>query len=306
MKVTFQYGTTILLLLFSYNVLAQDFELIKIQSAYYPKQTINESAVDGEIGFWEWNGQLAIPQLLKNEKTVLIHKLGYSNLRVDIEGSTANASAEATNYYHTISYTFTLVQTLSPTWRLLLNANPTLASDFTESLNDEDLLFQASAIAMKTKSRKFKYGFGLAYTTRFGRQLVIPTGMVQYKTEKMVLDMLLPNKLSVMFNTHQAVNFGLEAKLDGGLFNNNSEIQNVSTIIDKAGYSRLNIGPAITFKLQDAIRVHLTGGMAVGRRLEFVDVAEETLDRTPENGPFFKVGLSFSPQAKNAGATLNN
>ena len=306
MKVAFKYGASVLLLLFSSNMLAQDFELIKFQSAYYPSQKIEESSVDGEIGFWEWSGQVAIPQLLKNKKTVLIHKLGYGNLRVDVEGSPINASVEATNHYHTIFYNLSIVQTLSPSWRLLLNVNPTLASDFAESLNDEDLLFQSSALAMKTKSKKFKYGFGFAYTTRFGRQVVIPTGMIQHNAEKMALDILLPSRLSVMFNTHQTTNFGLEATLDGGLFNNNSEIQIVNTIIDEAGYSRLNIGPAIVFKLKDAIKIHLTGGMAVGRRLEFVDITEETLDRTPQNGPFFKMGLSFSPNLANAGAPSKN
>ncbi|MEM6318768.1 MAG: DUF6268 family outer membrane beta-barrel protein [Bacteroidota bacterium] len=298
MQRTLKYGTAILLLLWNGSILAQDFELFKIQSAYYLQQAIEESSVDGKIGFWEWSGQLAIPQLLKSKKTILIHSLGYSNLSVETEGTFMNTVEEATKHYHTISYNLSLVKIVNPKWRLLFNLSPTLASDFTESLNEEDLLFQASAIAMKTQSSQFKYGFGLVYTTRFGRQLILPSGMIQYTTEKMALDFLLPNGLSVLFNTHQAVNFGLEATLDGGLFNNNSDIQNVNAIIDEAGYSRLNIGPAITIRLKDALKIHLTGGMAVGRRLDFIDTTEATLDRTPENGPFFRVGFSFSPKGK--------
>ena len=303
MQRIFNYGASILFLLFSYPALAQDFELIKIQSAYYPKQTIKESSVLGEIGIWEWNGQFSIPQLLKNKKTVLIHKLGYSNLRVDIEGSFTNTSVEATNYYHTIFYNLSLVQTLSPTWKLIMNATPTLASDFTEPLNDDDFLFQASAMALKTKSKKFRYGFGLTYTTRFGRQMILPTGLIKYTTSKMTLELLLPNKLSAMFNTHKAFQYGLEARLNGGLFNNNSETPVVNTTIDEAGYSRLNLGPAITLKLKDAIKIDLAGGIAVARRLEFINVEKETLDRTPENGLFFRVGLSFSPSGNRVGAS---
>lgn len=306
MQLAFKYGITILCLVYSYNALAQDFELIKIQSAYYPMQKIEESLANGEVGFWEWSGELAIPQLLKNKKTVLIHKLGYGNLRVDTKGSFNNTSAEATNYFHTISYNLAWVQILNPSWRFLLNVNPTLASDFSESLNDEDLLFQASAIAMKTKNSKFKYGFGLAYTTRFGRQLVIPTGMMQYKTSKMTLDILLPNKLSVLFNTNKTIQYGLEARLNGGLFNHNSENQTITDIADEAGYSRLNIGPIIAFQLRDAITIHLAGGMAVARRLDFIDATEETFDRTPENGPLVRVGFSFSPTRKNSNTSSNN
>ena len=104
MQHIFKQGTYLLLLLFSCNLLAQDFELIKIQSAYYPKQALEESSVDAEIGFWEWSGQFAIPQPLKNQKTVLIHKLGYANLRVDIEANFTGTSVETSKNYHTIFY----------------------------------------------------------------------------------------------------------------------------------------------------------------------------------------------------------
>ncbi|MEM7509408.1 MAG: DUF6268 family outer membrane beta-barrel protein [Bacteroidota bacterium] len=296
-----KYVFSISLLLVSFNALAQDFELFKIQSTYYPSQVVKESSTDGEVGFWEWSGQFAIPQLLKKERMILIHKFGYTNLRVDTDGIFTNPSAETTKHYHTVMYNLSVVKILNPNWRLLVNLSPTLASDFNESLNGSDFLFQASALALNAKSEKFKYGFGLAYTTRFGRQILIPSGVIKYNTQKMELDALLPNKLSLMFNTHKAVNFGLEAALDGGLFNNTSESQIVNDLIDKAGYSRVNVGPTVSVRLKETMRIYLVGGMAVGRRLEFVDTAGETLDRTPDNGPFIKVGFSISPKGNGTG-----
>jgi len=300
MQTVFKHITSFLLLLFSFNLMAQDFELIKIQSTFYPKQSIEESSIDGEVGFFEWSGQLAIPQMFKKtKKTILIHKLGYTNLRVDTEAKTAIGLLENTKHYHTISYNLGLVQILNPKWRLMLNVNPLLASDFGEDLSDDDFLFQGNALALYTKNQKVKYGFGLIYTTRLGRPLVLPMGMFTYNTPKMTLDVVLPNKLSLMFNTNnKTFSYGFEAGLNGGLFNNSNDISTINAIIDEAGYSRLNIGPAIAVKLKNAIKVHLTGGMAVGRKLEFIDIAEETIDRTPEPGPFFKVGLSFIPKKK--------
>ncbi|MEL6194593.1 MAG: DUF6268 family outer membrane beta-barrel protein [Bacteroidota bacterium] len=220
---------------------------------------------------------------------------------MDTDGIFTNPSAETTKHYHAIIYNLSVVKILSPNWRLLVNLSPTLASDFNESLNGSDFLFQASGLAMNTKNKKFKYGFGLAYTTRFGRQILIPTGVIKYNTQKMELDVALPNKLSLLFNTHKTFNFGLEAALDGGLFNNSSESQIVNDLIDKAGYSRVNVGPTISLKVKDAMKIYLVGGMAVGRRLEFIDAAGETLDRTPENGPFVKVGVSINPKGKISG-----
>ena len=63
-----KYFLSGLFVLFSFNAWTQDFELFKIQSTYYPNQLVKESSVDGEVGFWEWSGQLAIPQLIKSKK----------------------------------------------------------------------------------------------------------------------------------------------------------------------------------------------------------------------------------------------
>ena len=102
MQIFLKYLVAILFSVFSLSAHAQDFELIKVESTYYPKQSIDGSSLDGEIGFWEWSGQFAIPQPLKNKKTIFIHKLGYSNLRAVLEASSSILNTELTKYYHTI------------------------------------------------------------------------------------------------------------------------------------------------------------------------------------------------------------
>jgi len=296
-----------ILILSSFNLLAQEFEFIKFQAAYYPLQPIEEPAVDGEVGFFEWGAQIAVPQALgRNKKTILIHKIGYANLRVDAEAS-PSAGLEAEKYYHTISYNLGLVQALNPNWRLVVNFIPTLASDFEENLSGDDLLFQANALAVNTKRERLKYGFGLAYTTRLGRQILIPMGLLKYNTKKLALDVVLPNKLDIMIKTPKHIfSYGLKAGLNGGGFNTTAELQPVSKIVDEVGYSRLVSGPAITCRLKNAINFHLQGGIAVGRRFEFVDTNEAIIDRTPGATPIFAVGLSFAPTNKNPEAGLNN
>jgi|GEM_PF-2518015 len=298
-----------ILLLSSINLFAQDFELIKIQSAYYPKQATEESAIDGEIGFFEWGIQVAIPQpLRKNKETIFIHKIGYGNLRVDTEANpTSGSMIEAERYYHTISYNLGLLQTVNPNWRLVVNFMPTLASDFEENLSGDDLLYQANALVVNTKNKKLRYGLGLAYTTRLGRQLLIPMGLLKYNTRKFELDVVLPDKLDMIFKTpNNILSYGLKAGLNGGVFNNTTEVPTVGSTIDEVGYSRLIIGPAISLRLKNAININLQGGIAVGRRLELVDVDEEIIDRTPKATPFLRLGLSFAPKNKNPETGLNN
>lgn len=298
-QIRFKYVVLIFFLSINTDLEAQDFDLIKIRSAYYPNQSIEESSVNGEIGFFEWGGQVSIPQPFKSKKTILIHKLSYGNLRVDTEASLMSGSIKNSKNYHTISYNLGIVHTLSPKWRLTINLNPTLASDLEASLNEDDFLYQVNSMVLRTKSKKLKYGFGLAFTTRFGRQLVIPIGMLKYSTQKMNLDILAPNMISVLFKSKkQTFLYGLETGLNGGLFNNTSNVETINTLIDEAGYSRLNIGPAISIILKNSIKIHFTGGVTAGRRLEFIDFDKEIIDRTPEVGPFFRIGLSFSPKKK--------
>ena len=294
-------------LLFSLNLFGQDFELIKIQSAYYPKQNVEEASVDGEIGFFEWGVQLAIPQTFKkHKKTILIHKIGYANLTANTEVNFSLFNSKTTRYYHTVVYNLGLVQTINKNWLLVANFIPTLASDFEESLSGDDFLFQANALAVNTKNEKLKYGFGLAYTTRLGRQLMIPMGLLKYKTQNFELDMVLPFKLSAMVKTNKNIFFyGVKASLNGGVFNNSSEFQTASNTVDVVGYSRLTIGPAITIRLKEAININLVGGMTLNRRLELIDSNNEITDRTPQASPFLSFGISFAPKINNANTNFN-
>jgi hypothetical protein len=105
---------------------------------------------------------------------------------------------------------------------------------------------------------------------------------------------------SIMFKSKSnTFLYGLETSLNGGLFNNTNGVETINTIIDETGYSRFLIGPALAFKLKSGIKIKLKGGVAAGRRLEFIDTNEEVFDRAPEVGPFFSLGFSFLPKKKN-------
>lgn len=277
----------------------QDFELLKFNTAFYPMQSIEDATVNGEIGVLEWSGELAIPQPLSNKKTIFIHKVGYANVQVNSQADTNNLSIEGTLYYHGIWYDFGWMQKFNPKWSLFVNVKPTLASDFGENLNENDFLLQANAMLINTKKENLKYGFGVTYDTRFGRQRILPIGLLKYNTSKMELDVLLPLEASLMFNNStKKWYYGLEMRLNGGVFNNFNEVALVNTVVDEVGYSRLNAGPAVAVRLKDRVKILLSGGISVGRRFELIDVDENIIDRTPEPSPYLRLGVSLSPKKK--------
>lgn len=302
-----RYSLFIAPLLSGFWLHAQDLEIVNVQSAFYPKQSFEESSIDGKIGFFEWGAQVAVPQIFKkHNKTILIHKIGYANLSANSRVSLPLVNSESIRYFHTITYDLGFIQSVGTNWRLVANFIPTIASDFGEKFSLDDMLFQANGLVINNKREKLKYGFGLAYTTRLGRQLLIPMGLLTYTARRFKLNIVLPSKLSAMIETNKNIfSFGVKAGLNGGVFNNSSELPTVSYKVDEVGYSRLILGPAFSIRLKDAININLDGGVTINRRLEFIDSNNVIIDRTPKATPFLGFGISFAPVIKQSNANLS-
>ncbi|MBI1317005.1 hypothetical protein GC167_09135 [bacterium] len=286
---------------------AQDFEVAKIQSAYYPSQRVEESAIDGTIGFIEWGAHIALPQVLpKSRGTILVHKLSYAQLKVMTQAQVQQVDVESEQYYHTALYDFGVVQRWDTNWTSVVHLVPTLASDFAAPLGGDDLLFQMSALVVHTPG-KVSYGAGLAYTTRLGRQQFIPLGYVRYQNRLIELDILLPNSVSVMLTAPESrFSYGLKGGVNGGVFNNTSEIPTLNTAIDEVGYSRVLLGPAVVYKPTPSLRLTARLGAVVGRRLELIDTNDAIVDRTPMASAYIGLGLAYVLQRNRLETSLEN
>lgn len=281
------------------SVFAQGLELFRLQSLYYPEQSVPGDTGEGKIGYKEFGFQFTLPQVLNDYKTILTHKVEYGHLITETEVNVNNVKSRNSSDYHTISYTLGLNQKLSDKWRIIAGLSPTLASDFGGGLGGDDFLIMANAMMVRTKSRALNYGFGLIYSTRFGRSLVLPFAMLNHTTPTRTIKVILPNQVSIMYNkTNKNVYYGAKAALNGGLFNLYNDDKAVNNVLDEAGYSRLNIGPAIAVRIKGGIYMHAFGGITVARRLEFIDVNENIIDRTPDNGPFMSIGIAYHSQPK--------
>lgn len=281
------------------SLMAQNLELFGLQTSIYPKQTVTGGAEDGEIGYKEFIGHFTIPQIFNNYQTIVTHTLQYGHLLTETEIMLDGVRHTNEANYHTIVYRLNLNQKLDDKWRLNIGIAPSLASDFEDNLSREDLLLQANAMLIRLKSKTFTYGFGLAVSTRFGRKLIIPIASLSFKSPKRNISIVLPNKVSIMYNTtNKNVYYGFAAVLNGALFNVHNSNEEVNNIVDEAGYSRLNVGPAVEFRLKGELYLKASGGFSTARKLEFISENEDILDRTPDNGPFFNIGISYFPQRK--------
>ncbi len=275
---------------------AQEPEIFGLKTAYYPLRDIKDSSIDGEIGFKEFGVNLTIPQVFNDFKTILSHTVRYNFLSVDANLNLNNSLIESTSDYHLISYAFNLIQKLKNDWRINVGVSPSLASDFNDGIKGDDWLFQGNVLFMKRKNPSINYGFGAAISTRFGRELLVPILLFNYKTPKRTLSVTLPNRVSLMYNTkNKNFYYGGMAALNGALFNVSPENPLVNDVVDEAGYSRLNIGLSLEVRLKGGLYLRSFNGIALARRLELINSSNDTVDRTPQNGPIFNLGIVYLP-----------
>jgi len=294
--------TIFLLFIMSFSLCAQElkdtitynklhkFPLLTLDQFYYPNTTFNTNIGQGEIEFNEQrlSIQAAIP--LKDRKTYLFNSLNYTlihyNTIFDQSSLTINES------YHSIQYSLGLINILPKQWKLIFNLIPTLASDFHNSLSSEDFTFQISAMATKRSSQNVQYGFGLAYTSRFGNLTIIPLFSLTYKSDKWLTLAVLPAYVGQYFEFNDKYRLGIKAAVGGDLYNVDFDDISSPLNLNKFSYSRVTLGPEFLFKLIGDLYMNTGGGFTVRNVFEVQDKQQnKKLEFTFENRMFFNVGI---------------
>ncbi len=273
----------------TYNRLHK-FPLLTLDQFYYPNTTFNTNIGQGEIEVNEQrlSMQAAIP--LKGKKTYLFSSLNYTlfhyNTVFDQNSLTINES------YHSIQYSLGLIKILPKQWKLIFNITPTLASDFHNNLSSEDFTFQISALATKRSSQNVQYGFGLAYTSRFGNLTIIPLFSLTYKRDKWLTLAVIPAYVGQYFEFNDKYKVGVKAAVGGDLYNVNFDEINSPLNLNKFSYSRVTLGPEFVFKLIGDLYVNAGGGFTVRNVFEVEDRQQnKKLEFTFKNRMFFNLGI---------------
>ncbi|WP_103071747.1 DUF6268 family outer membrane beta-barrel protein [Aquimarina sediminis] len=259
---------------------------------YYGKSDFEANGLQGEIDMQEWSTVLQYVIPLKEKKWYFSNRLQYTlfNYNTQLEGID-----DISKEFHSIAYTAGITKVLPKRWSVTLNLSPTLATDFEESLSSDDLILQFSALAMKRSSPYFSYGFGLAYTTRFGSPTVLPLLSLTYKKNNFTTLAILPAYIAQYYSFNEdKYRMGLKVATFGNLYN--AELDQIGANLDlnRVSYSRITFGPDFRAKLFNDFYLNLGGGMAFRNILEFQDSDLNTaFDFDTDNKFFFNVGIKL-------------
>lgn len=287
-----------LILLCSSPTLSQNLQLAGFSFTRFPGTAVKDSPLNQEIEVNEYNFFLNFPKQLKNEKTILIHGLQYRLVTLSVDND-LNLDLDGQNL-HLIGYRLTALHQLSNDWNVLVSLNPTLSSTFNNALEGDDFLFNGALHFMKKKSDRFSYGGGIAFTSRFGEPILIPTLQLTYSAEKDKLQVLLPR--GITYDRYFGkFTVGLQLAASGSRYNVNYARTNVLNDIepvDKLAYTRVIFGPTLSYRIGKVIQLEACGGITAARSVELQGDLLENENYNKSNGPFFQFGIAIIPPKK--------
>lgn len=274
----------------SYKPLSK-FPLLTYSQTYYGKSDFvdvdNQS--NGLTEFKEYRASIQFAFPLKKKKRYLLQKIDFTALNIYSEHNNFTETRQEDFYSYT--YNIGLIEVLKNRWKAIGMLSPTLASDFRNKISHEDFILQSSLIFSKRASAFMEYGFGLAYSTRFGKGQVVPLLTFTYKKNNWSFHSVLPAFMSGFHHTKNS-KIGLTFSIFGNNYNF-EEINNAPIDLDKIIYTRLTFGPEFEFKLYKALYVNLYTGVSFRNKLESITIDDQYgLDLSTKNKFFGRLGIN--------------
>jgi Domain of unknown function (DUF6268) len=196
MKITITLS--ILMMLVSECLLAQDTRLAGIEYFVYPKASIKEGSGSYESSFMEFGAFAAYPVQSKNKKTRIVNSIQYTLVDASVYDDVTSVT-NSRNFY-SIEYSFLIIQELSSKWKITAMITPTLASDFKDNLSSDDFITQGSIVAIRKLSPYCSTGLGVTYTTKLGFPSLLPVLYFRYNKNRNKLNILLPTLIDYAYS----------------------------------------------------------------------------------------------------------
>jgi hypothetical protein len=277
------------------NVIYERLEKFPVFSFDYFNHANSNFDIDsgsGEIKMNEFIATLQFASPLKQGETFLLNKFQYTffNYEADFVANSLNSEKN----FHAIEYTLGIVHKLQNDWKVVASITPMLSSDFEESINSDDFLIQANAIAIKRSSPNFEYGFGLTYTTKFGDPLLLPVLKMTYRKRNWTTLVFLPSYISQYYKVNENTKVGLKAVVYGNAFNATFDENRYNSDVNRVVYSRITVGPEFQTKMYKNLYFNAALGVSLRNILEVQDTDLNTIgDYDIDNKFFMNVGFKI-------------
>lgn len=265
-----------------------EFVIASVSHTCYSNSYLKKDNYSGEFENFETSFNLSIPIVLKKKKIVILNSFGYTNLKM---GAFNDTSSNYKNL-HTYSHRLGVTKILRNNWTITGSLQYAFASDFKANTSTSDVFYNISTLAIKRKNKYFQYGFGLAYTANFGKKMIIPLFIMNYKKGKSSTNLVFPYLIS-LFRHFDKSKLGFKAEINSNIFNLESNYPGID--LDKMNYLKINVGPTFEFNLYKFVKLSISGGISLVNKMDFNNQNDKKeLSLSPKENLFFKVALKLA------------
>lgn len=273
------------------NVLAQQVFGISYGYEYFPYVKLADpipGVEDLEIQASAWNAGAAFPLKFAEGKIMMLNRVQYQ--RVDFHYKNFPAGGTEINQAQSIQFTSFLIDSLSEKWGMIVVMTPGLASDFEGKLSMDDFTLQAVFGFIRKYTKNFKLGFGLAYTRDFGSPLPLPFLYVDWKISPDIsAGGLVPVDMQIVYKVSSMIDLGFSMKVRGDRYHGNPDRYDVDN--PQLEYSEGTLSPFADINFTKWIHLHLEGGYAAYRNMEFLDGNKSAASYDLEQTGYVRLGL---------------
>ena len=169
---------------------------------------------------------------------------------------------------------------------------PGLHSDFEGDISNDDFNVASAAIFDHRRSQHLSFGFGAAYSFKYGEAFPIPLLTLMWTNGSNArVDLFLPVHAELWYLPSQKVKLGLAAKVEGNQYHGDPATYLVQN--PQMRYSVGTAGPSVKLRLSKTLHVTIHGGITLLRRFEFFDGDNEVSSLDLKNSGFVRLGIQL-------------
>ncbi|MCZ6693504.1 MAG: DUF6268 family outer membrane beta-barrel protein [Bacteroidetes bacterium] len=253
------------------NSVAQEVAGLSFGYEYFPSTELVTPLVDApglEIETQTWSLSGAFPLSFQKGKIIVYNHINYKHISFSYDNLPISAVEISQAQY--IEYSFFMIDSLSPKWKLVAMVMPTLASDFESSLSKDDLIVGGILGLIRTINENLDLGFGLVYMSDFGNPIPLPFIYVDWQlSPNLKLNGIIPSSLTLGRKMTEWLDLGLEFSVDGSRFHGSPAKFGVKRPFMR--YSEGTLSALTQFHFAEWIHLNVLGGWGFYRNFEFYE-----------------------------------
>ncbi|WP_180335799.1 DUF6268 family outer membrane beta-barrel protein [Labilibaculum filiforme] len=253
--------------------------------------TIGKGSGSKGAGFEKYSFRITLPKRLKSSGDMLLNKIEYSKTNINYK-SDPGLGGDVSNFY-SVTYSLGYVHKLKNDWALISTLSPSVSSNFSSSINWEDIRLFGMLMVSKQINPNKKLDFGVAYSTTLGRPFPMPMFNMMWKlNQKWTFNLGFP-RMAVLYQLTKNTTLGTDLFMTRDNLTLCDDLYKGNRKIDNLQIMNLGGGIEVSQKLSKYLKLKLSSGYTFYRQFDFMNGGDTVKEYDLDNNLYIKAGISI-------------